>query len=61
MTASYPRKARQASASTHLVDTAQAQRQTTASNVRPASASLVTNRMDALSFQMGRLSCSGLE
>ncbi|GGM02668.1 hypothetical protein [Deinococcus aerophilus] len=61
MTASYPRKARQASASTHLVDTAQTQRHVSTSNVRPASTSLVTNRMDSLSFQMGRLSCSGLE
>ena len=32
-----------------------------ASNVRPATAGLLTNRMDALSLQIGRLACYGLE
>lgn len=32
-----------------------------AANVRPASAGLLANRMDALSLQVGRLACYGLE
>jgi hypothetical protein len=32
-----------------------------ASNVRPASSGLLAGRMDALSLQVGRLACYGLE
>lgn len=32
-----------------------------ASNVRPASTGLLANRMDALSLQVGRMACYGLE
>ncbi|THF87780.1 hypothetical protein E7T09_00630 [Deinococcus sp. KSM4-11] len=32
-----------------------------AANVRPAASSLLANRMDALSLQVGRLTCYGLE
>ncbi|WP_309571006.1 hypothetical protein [Deinococcus sp.] len=32
-----------------------------ASNVRPAASGLLANRMDALSLQVGRLACYGLE
>lgn len=34
---------------------------TPVSNVRAASASLLANRMDALSMQVGRVACYGLE
>ncbi|GHF55435.1 hypothetical protein HNQ07_003359 [Deinococcus metalli] len=32
-----------------------------ASNVRPATSGVLSNRMDALTLQVGRLACYGLE
>ncbi|GGO36505.1 hypothetical protein [Deinococcus humi] len=62
MAVSYPRKMQQVRESFNAPAGAQLRQQSTsASNVRAASASLLTNRMDSLSFRMGRLSCAGLE
>lgn len=62
MTVSYPRKTQQVRESLDTGAGTQARQQAAAaSNVRPASASLLTNRMDGLSLRMGRLSCAGLE
>ena len=62
MAVSYPRKTQQVREGFGTQAATHAQPQPAhASNVRPASASLLTNRMDTLSFRMGRLSCAGLE
>ncbi|CAM3272081.1 Transposase [Deinococcus saxicola] len=62
MTLSYPRKTQQVREAFNTTATRQVRQQATeTSNVRPASASLLTNRIDGLSFRMGRLSCAGLE
>ena len=62
MTVSYPRKMQQVRESFDTPTEPQLRQQNaSASNVRAASASLLTNRMDSLSFRMGRLSCAGLE
>ncbi len=62
MTVSYPRKTQQVREAFNTTTAKQARQQTTeTSNVRPASASLLTNRIDSLSFRIGRLSCAGLE
>ena len=62
MTVSYPRKMQQVREGLGMSARPQAQTLPAhASNVRPASPSLLTNRMDTLSFRMGRLSCAGLE
>ncbi|QLG09366.1 hypothetical protein HLB42_00225 [Deinococcus sp. D7000] len=62
MTASYPRKPQRVREGFNTEAGTQARPQAaSASNVRPAGASLLTNRMDSLSFRMGRLSCAGLE
>ncbi len=62
MTVSYPRKLQQVRESFNAPAEAQSRQQSaSASNVRAAGASLLTNRMDSLSFRMGRLSCAGLE
>ncbi|OLV16816.1 hypothetical protein [Deinococcus marmoris] len=62
MTISYPRKTPQVRESFNTAATKQVSQQATeTSNVRPASTSLLTNRMDSMSFRMGRLSCTGLE
>lgn len=62
MTVSYPRKTQQVREAFDTTAAKQVRQQVTeTSNVRPASASLLTNRMDSMSFRMGRLSCAGLE
>jgi hypothetical protein len=62
MTVSYPRKMQQGREGFNsTAGTPARQQAAAASNVRPASASLLTNRVDSLSFRMGRLSCAGLE
>ena len=62
MTVSYPRKTQQGREGFDTAAAKQVRQQVTpTSNVRPASASLLTNRMDTLSFRLGRLCCAGLE
>ncbi len=61
MAVSYPRKMQQVREAFNTEAATQTRQQAAVSNVRPANASLLTNRMDSLSFRMGRLSCAGLE
>ncbi|CAM3731995.1 hypothetical protein [Deinococcus frigens] len=61
MAVSYLRKMQQVREAFNTTAGKQAQQIAETSNVRQASPSLLTNRMDGLSFRMGRLSCAGLE
>lgn len=62
MAVSYPRKMQQVREAFNTDAGVQARPPTAGvSNVRPAGPSLLTTRMDSLSFRMGRLSCAGLE